>query len=129
MLRFMAKSILAAIVVTTGALSTHVAKAEARLTVPFSFTVSGQTLPAGVYLVQEDTFHNTVIFRNKEATRRFSYPLRPGDADSNNVHITLKFESKGDIHTLRGIQYGSRTTSRLDDGPVSYSPARLSQGR
>jgi hypothetical protein len=70
------KSILAAIVVTTGALPGHVAKAETRLNVPFSFAVSGQTMPASVY-----------------------------------------------------VQFGPRTTSRLDTGPAPYNAARLSQGR
>ena len=79
-MRFMnLKSILAAIVVTTAALSTHAAKAETPLNVPFSFTVAGQTLPAGEYTAQQDTFHNVVILRNKTASKSFTYALRPGD--------------------------------------------------
>ncbi len=123
------KSILAAIVVTTAASSAHIAKAETTLNVPFSFTVSGQTMPAGVYTVQEDTFRNMVVLRNKQATRSFTYTLRPGDPTPNEVHVALKFESKGESHILRGIQFGSKATSRLDDGPAPYEPARLSQGR
>jgi len=123
------KSILAAVVVTTAALSAHNAKAETTLNVPFSFTVSGQVLPAGVYTVQEDTFHNVVVLRNKTATRSFSYALRPGDPAPNEVHVALKFESSGDSRILRGIQIGSKLTSRLDDGPAHYDAARLSQGR
>ena len=123
------KSILAAIVVTTGALSAHTAKAETTLNVPFSFTVSGQVMPAGAYTVQEDTFHNVVVLRNKAATKSFSYALRPGDPASNEVHVSLKFESNGENHVLRGIQFGSKLTSRLDNGPAHYDAARLSQGR
>ena len=129
-MRFTAfKSILAAVVVTTAALSTHMAKAETTLNVPFSFTVSGQTMPAGVYTVQEDTFHHCVILRNKAATRSFAYALRPGDPASNEVHVALRFEASGDTHILRGIQFGPKMTSRLDNGPVPYERARLSQGR
>lgn len=129
-MRFTAlKSILAAVVVTTAALPAHIAKAETTLNVPFSFTVSGQAMPAGVYTVQEDTFHNVVILRNKAATRSFEYALRPGDPTGNSVHVALKFDSNGDSHVLRGIQFGSKTTSRLDNSPAPYSPARLSQGR
>lgn len=131
-MRFTAfKSILAAVVVTTATLSAHTAKAETALNVPFSFSVAGQTLPAGVYTVQEDTFHNRVIFRNRDASKSFSYALRPGDANANQVHVSLKFESAGDSHILRGIQYGTKTTARLEDGPAAggYDPARLSQGR
>jgi hypothetical protein len=123
------KSILAAVVVTTGALSTHIAKAETALKVPFSFTLSGQSMPAGVYAIQEDTFHNVVILRDKTSNRSFAYALRPGDASTNEVHVALKFEISGNTHVLRGIQFGSRTTSRLDNGPAPYDAARLSQGR
>ena len=129
-MRFTAfKSILAAVVVTTAALSPNLAKAETALKVPFSFTVSGQTMPAGVYTLQEDTFHNTVILRDKASSRSFTYALRPGDPSPNEVHVALKFETSGNTHILRGIQFGSRTTSRLDNGPAPYDAARLSQGR
>ena len=125
------KSILAAIVLTTAALSTHAAKAETTLNVPFSFSVSGQTMPAGVYTVHQDNFHNMVVLRNKDASKSFSYALRPGDPTPNEVHVSLKFESSGQNHVLRAIQIGSRMTSRLDDAPApgNYEPARLSQGR
>ena len=125
------KFILAAVVVTTGALSPQIGKAETTLTVPFSFTVSGQTMPAGVYMVNQDTFHNMVILRNQDASKSFSYTLRPGDANANEVRVSLKFESSGGSHVLRGIQFGSKMTSRLDDGhaPAGFEPVRLSQGR
>ena len=125
------KSIMAAIVVTTASLSAHIAKAETTLKVPFSFTVSGQTMPAGVYTVQEDTMHNKVILRNQDASKSFSYALRPGESNNGQAHVSLKFESSGYNHVLRGIQFGAKETSRLDDGPApnGYEPARLSQGR
>jgi len=131
-MRFLAfKPILAAVVITTASLSAHMAKAETTLNVPFSFTVSGQTMPAGVYAVKQDTFHNVVILRNQDASKSFSYTLRPGDTSANEIRVALKFESRGETHILRGIQFGSKMTSRLDDGPApaGYEPARLSQGR
>ena len=131
-MRFMTlKSILAAIVLTTAALSTHAAKAETTLNVPFNFTVAGQTMPAGVYTVDQDIFHNMVTLRNKDASRSFAYVLRPGDPTSNEVHVSLKFQASRDGHTLQSIQIGSRTTTRLDapTAPGNYEPARLSQGR
>jgi hypothetical protein len=131
-MRFMTvKSILAAIVLTTAALSTHAAKAETNLNVPFNFTVAGQTMPAGVYTVQQDIFHNMVTLRNKDASRSFAYVLRPGDPTSNEVHVSLKFQNSGEGHILQSIQVGSRTTTRLDAplAPGNYEPARLSQGR
>jgi len=131
-MRFMAfKSILGAIVLTTAALSTHVAKAEATLNVPFSFMVSGHSMPAGVYTLQQDLFHNTVILRNKGTSKSFAYALGPGDAADNDDRVRLKFSSSGETHILRSIQFGSRMTPRLDEQrrPLSYEPARLSHGR
>lgn len=125
------KSVLAAIVITAGTLGTHTAKAETTLDVPFSFTVAGQTMPAGVYTVQQDNFHNVVVLRNKNATKSFTYALRPGDPTANEVHVTLSFATEGESHILRSIQVGSKMTSRLDSGiaPTAFDPARLSQGR
>ena len=131
-MRFLAfKSILGAIVLTTAALSTHIAKAEATLNVPFSFTVSGQSMPAGVYTVQQNLFHNTVTLRSKNASKSFAYSLGPGEAVGNEDRVTLKFSSSGATHTLRSIQFGSKMTPRLDERPrpPRYEPARLSQGR
>ena len=124
------KSILAAVVITAGALGTHAAKAETALNVPFSFTVAGQTMPAGVYTVQQDNLHNLVVLRNKTATKSFTYTLRPGDEAPSASHVSLKFEADGDSHVLRFIQVGSKETSRLDSAaPTAFDPARLSQGR
>ena len=125
------KATLAAIVLTTAALSTHAAKAETRLNVPFSFNVAGQTLPAGVYTVQQDSFNNTVVLRNQDASKSFTYALRPGESVSSEAHVALKFEASGENHILRGIQVGSKQTARMDTGtaPLSFEPARLSQGR
>ena len=131
-MRFMVpKSILAAVVITAAGLCTHPAKAETLLNVPFSFTVAGQSLPAGLYMVTQDSYHNTVTLRNKDASKSFSYTLRPGDPAPNDVHIALQFEAAGNAHVLRSIQYGSKVTARLDQAPAlsGYDPARLSQGR
>ena len=130
-MRFAAfKSILAAVVVTTGALSPQIGRAETTLNVPFSFTVSGHSMPAGVYIVKQDTFHNLVILRNQDTSKSFSYTLRPGDANADEVRVSLRFESSGDSHVLRGIRFGSKTTARLDGpAPGGFDRAQLSQGR
>src|SRR5579864_4704823 len=131
-MRFMAfKSILAAVVVTTATLGAQAAKAETALNVPFSFTVAGQTMPAGVYTIKQDLSHNTVILMNRNASKSFAYALRQGDPASNEAHVSLKFETEGDTHILRWIQVGSKLTSRMEDrpAPTGYDPARLSQGR
>jgi hypothetical protein len=132
-MRFMvSRSILAAVILTSATLTTNVAKAETILTVPFSFTVAGQSMPAGLYAVSQDTYHNQVTLRAKDATKSFSAILQPGDPNPNEIHIALKFAESGSSHTLETIQYGSRVTPRLDkqnERASGYDPARLSQGR
>ncbi len=124
------KSITAAIVITTAALSTHPAKAETTLKVPFDFTVAGQRMPAGLYTVKEDVFHNLVTLRSQDGLKSFSYTLTPGDPDPTDSHIALKFEAAGSSHVLRRIQYGPRVTTLLDAAPApGYDPGRLSMGR
>ena len=125
------KSILAAIVITAGALATHAAMAETTLKVPFSFTVAGQSMPAGVYSVSKDSIHNVVILKSMDASKTFSAVLVPGDPAPNDTHVALKFDQSGNGHTLKSIQYGSRITSSLEQGTSErgYDPSRLSQGR
>jgi hypothetical protein len=131
-MRFMIpKFVLAAVVITTAAtLTTHSAKAETTLNVPFSFTVAGQSMPAGLYSVEQDVFHNTVILRSKQDSKSFSAVLVPGDPSPSELHIALTFETSGGTHSLKTIQYGGRITSRLNQAPrESFEPSRLSQGR
>jgi hypothetical protein len=125
------KSILAAIVITAGALGTHTAMAETTLKVPFSFTVAGQSMPAGVYSVSKDSLHGMVILKSMDASKTFSAVLVPGDPAPNDTHVALKFDQSGNGHTLKSIQYGARTTSSLEQrtSERGYDPTRLSQGR
>jgi hypothetical protein len=125
------KSILAAIVITAGALVTHTASAESTLTVPFSFTVAGQSMPAGVYSVSTDSIHSLVTLKSMKASKTFSAVLVPGDPSPNDTHVALKFDQSGNGHALKSIQYGARTTSSLEQttSERGYDPTRLSQGR
>jgi hypothetical protein len=125
------KSVLAAIVITAGALATHTAAAETTLKVPFSFTVAGQSMPAGVYSVSKDAVHNMVILKSMDASKTFFAVLVPGDPAPNDTHVALKFDQSGNGHTLKSIQYGGRITPSLEQATRErgYDPTRLSQGR
>jgi hypothetical protein len=125
------KYILAAIVITAGALGTHAAKAATTLKVPFSFTVAGQSMPAGVYTIAQGTDRNIVMLKSMDASKAFSAVLVPGDPSPNDNRVALKFDQSGNGHILKSIQYGGRTTSRLDatTREHGYDPSRLSQGR
>jgi hypothetical protein len=125
------KSLLAAIVITAGGLATHTAAAETTLKVPFSFTVAGQSMPAGTYSVSKDALHNVVTLKSMDASKTFSAVLVPGDPAPGDRHVALKFDQSGNGHTLKSIQYGAGTTSSLERAPSErgYDPTRLSQGR
>ena len=123
------KSILAAVVLTSASLITHAAKAETILKVPFSFTVAGQSMPAGLYAVSQDNYHNLVTLKSKDAPKSFSAVLVPGDPNPNEIHVALKFAQNGNSHTLETIQYGPRVSLRLDKMNEHQAGARLSQGR
>jgi hypothetical protein len=125
------KSLLAAIVITAGSLATHTAMAETTLKVPFSFTVAGQSMPAGNYSVTKDTLHNVVTLKSMDVSKTFSAVLVPGDPAPGDSHVALKFDQSGNGHTLKSIQYGAETTSSLEQRirERGYDPSRLSQGR
>ncbi|HWU37607.1 MAG TPA: hypothetical protein VN203_08115, partial [Candidatus Acidoferrum sp.] len=89
-------------------------------------------MPAGLYAVSQDNYHNLVTLKAKDAPKSFSAVLVPGDPIPNEIHVALKFAESGTSHTLETIQYGSRVTPRLDklnERESGYDPARLSQGR
>ena len=125
------KSLLAAIVITAGSLATHAAIAETTLKVPFSFTVAGQSMPAGTYSVSKDALHNVVTLKSMDESKTFTAVLVPGDPAPGDTHVALKFDQSGNGHTLKSIQYGARTTSSLERATSErgYDPTRLSQGR
>jgi hypothetical protein len=125
------KSILGAIVITAGSLSTHAAIAETTLKVPFSFTVAGQSMPAGTYSISKDTLHNVVTLKSMDESKTFTALLVPGDPAPSDTHVALKFDQSGNGHTLKSIQYGAGTTPSLEqrNRERGYDPSRLSQGR
>ena len=106
---FLAPAILAA-----ATFSATTAKADATVKVPFSFTVAGETCPAGYYIVKRDSLHNMVILQSKEAMRNFAWFLSPADTVPTESKVTLRFNELGDAHSLQSVQFGPMITSRLD---------------
>jgi hypothetical protein len=125
------KLVLASLIAATAALTPNLASAETTVKVPFDFKVQGKTMPAGIYVVQQDGFNNMVTLMDKDTSKAFSLILHPGDAVSGDRRISLKFEDQGDDHILRSVQYRSLTSAHLDNKvkTPAYSPSRLSQGR
>jgi hypothetical protein len=106
---FLASAALAAV-----ALATVPAEAETSTTlnVPFSFTVGGQSLPAGTYSVQRDSSGNFLRFQGKDASQSFVWLANPGATHGDRV--ILKFAGQGQTHVLQSVQYGPFVTNRLD---------------
>jgi hypothetical protein len=106
--------VLASAALAAVALATLPAVAETSITlnVPFSFTVGGQSLPAGMYSIQRDISGNFLRFQGKDSSHSFVWLALPGATRSDRV--ILKFEGEGQTHVLQSVQYGPLVTNRLD---------------
>jgi hypothetical protein len=106
--------VLASAALAAGALATlpAVAETSATLNVPFSFTVNGQSLPAGAYSVQRDSSGDFLRFQGKDATQNFVWLANPGATRGDRV--VLKFEGQGQTHVLQSVEFGPLVTNRLD---------------
>jgi hypothetical protein len=105
--------VLAPVLVAAAALTTQSASA-AVLHVPFAFTVSGQTLPAGDYSVSTRLGGDSVVLTSRDQGKSFSWLLAPGDPEPGSAGIVMRFDATNAGYALRDIQYHSAVTRRLD---------------
>ena len=106
--------LLVALVATAAAtLAAKPAHADARVKVPFSFTVGGKRCLAGTYLVRGDAASNTVTLVGHNSSV-FSWIILPKVSEVDPNKVVLQFDQAGFDHALRSIQYGSQATARLD---------------
>ena len=105
--------ILASAIVST-ALATNSAMAATKVNVPFNFTAAGKTLPAGSYLVRQDSTGSFVTLESVDSSESLTWLLTPGQPEPTERKVVLRFDDKGNIHTLQSIQFGSMITQRLD---------------
>ena len=105
---------LASAVMAAAALTTlpAVAETSTTLNVPFSFTVDGQSLPAGDYAVKRDDRGNFVRLQGKDASQSFVWTA--ASAGTKTDRVILKFDGRGTTHVLESVQCGPLVTSRLD---------------
>jgi len=92
----------------------NTAKAETTLNVPFSFTVDGKVCPSGQYAVTRDPIKNMVFLRSETAPIGFHWFLTPGDEDRQATRVTLRFDRNDQDFALETVQFGRRTTQKLD---------------
>src|ERR1700722_13656578 len=105
--------ILASAIVST-ALATNSAMAATKVNVPFNFTAAGKPLPAGSYLVRQDSTGSFVTLESVDSSESLTWLLTPGQPEPTERKVVLRFDDKGNIHTLQSIQFGSMITQRLD---------------
>jgi hypothetical protein len=105
---FLAPAFLAAAAITPQLASAAV------LHVPFAFTVSGHTLPAGEYTVNSDMQHGFVTLTNTDGTKTFNWMLAPGDPDPGSSKVAMRFDVTDSGYVLQSVQYGGMITSKLD---------------
>ena len=106
--------LLAVVATAAATLAAKPANAEARVKVPFSFTVNGKRLPAGTYQVKGDPGSNSVTLVGRDSSKIFSWIAMPMTGQGNPNKVVLQFDQDGSDHALRSIQYGSQATLRLD---------------
>ncbi|MGO9340547.1 MAG: hypothetical protein ACLPY1_23995 [Terracidiphilus sp.] len=104
---FLASTALAAAALAT---IPAVADTTTKLNVPFSFTVNGRSLPAGIYSIHRDS--NFVRLVGKDATESFTWVAAPSAAMGDKV--ILRFDPQGVTHALQSVQYGPLVTTTLD---------------
>jgi hypothetical protein len=106
---FLASAALAAAALAT---IPGMAEASTTLNIPFSFTVNGQSLPAGAYSVRRDILSNFIRFQGKDASQSFVWLASQGGTRGDR--IVLKFEGQGQTHVLQSVQFEPLVTNRLD---------------
>jgi hypothetical protein len=84
------------------------------LHVPFAFTVSGQSLPAGDYSVVPALGGDTVVLYSASQRKTFSWLLAPGEPNPGDRGVIMRFDNTDSGYALRSIQYHAAITRQLD---------------
>lgn len=123
------KFLFAPALVAAAALATGSAMAESTVHVPFNFTVAGKTWPAGIYNVTQGPAANSVRLQSADSLRNYIWLAGPGDVNPADQRVILTFDTLGDGHELRTVQFGNRITTRLDKPQKEYVPTRIMGGQ
>jgi hypothetical protein len=88
------------------------ANSNSTVRIPFDFMVGNKTLPAGDYLVRQGDHTNFVALQGKNGT--MEWLVGPGKPNPGDERVVLTFDTIGQEHMLRTVQYGPMVTKRLD---------------
>jgi hypothetical protein len=105
--------VLAPALLAAAALTPQPASA-AVLHVPFAFTMSGQTMPAGQYTVARDNRGSFVTLTTPDGKQSFTWLIAAGEPDPGATGVVLRFDPTNAGYTLRSIQYNAMITPVLD---------------
>lgn len=126
----LSKLVLAPVVLAAAALAANTAMAEARVNVPFNFTVAGKICPAGSYSIIEDSSRSMVTLRSVDASRSFSWLLRAGEPSPTDTNVTLRFDQQAKGYALQSVQYRALITPKLDKSQRNeHKPVRIIEGQ
>lgn len=84
------------------------------LHVPFAFTVSGKTLPAGEYTVDRDLHGGYVTLKSADGRQSFNWMITPGEPSPTASGVMMRFDSTESGYVLQTIQYDAMITRHLD---------------
>jgi hypothetical protein len=113
-MRSILQNVILASAIASITLATSSARAASTVNVPFNFTAAGKTLPAGNYLVSHDSTGSFVTLKTVDASQSLTWLLCPGQAQSTDRKIVLRFDDEANAHVLQSIQFGPMITQRLD---------------
>src|SRR5271170_5519845 len=100
---------------------------QARVDVPFRFTMKGQTYPAGTYDLAMNANHTIVTMASKvDLGKQIQWYVQPTEAAATPAVVT--FDQAGNDHALKTIQLGDKVTPTLDRGPAKGISASVSVG-
>ncbi len=108
------------------------AAAEARVNIPFSFSVGGEQYPAGQYLLEQGQMYNRLLtIQNKDVPTAFNCTLSPGGDATHPDKVTVVFDVRENNYSLRNIQYGTLTSPKFDRGVdhSEHTPVRVVEGQ
>jgi hypothetical protein len=100
---------------------------QARVDVPFSFTMKGQSYPAGTYDLAMNPNHTTVTMASKaDRGKQIQWNVQPTEAAATAAVVT--FDQTGTNHELKTIQLGDKVTPALEGRPANGVSASVSVG-
>ena len=96
--------------------TTAFALERAAVSVPFSFRLDGETMPAGTYQVDFDSIYHTLRLSSKSDTKiSFVWIAIPAENGPDISTLSLKFDDGADgIHVLRSVRLAAWRTPALD---------------